>query len=156
MRCYDGLAAQGATLTLFAALPGVAGEVAPADLLGAGDARIDLSAHVAAGGGGMLSYSATVDDQRLATVSVEGAMLTGAANEDGEEGVAVVTVTATDGPDGDAALRGGNLAECAGTLERLAFHHRVASGWVVVPATTHSRLLPRSLALAKGARLWAG
>ena len=103
--CFDGLAAQGAALALFAAPPSIAGEVALADLLGAGDARIDLSAHFAAGGGGPLSYSATVDDPRLATVSVEGAVLTVAANEDGEEGTATVTVVATDEMDQTATLR---------------------------------------------------
>ena len=103
--CFDGLMAQGATLALFAAPPSVASEVAPADLLGAGDARIDLSAHFATGGGGALSYLATVDDPRLATVSVEGAVLTMSANEDGEEGVAVVTVTATDEMGQTATLR---------------------------------------------------
>ena len=95
--CFDGLAPEGAALALFATPPRVAGEVAPAELLGAGDAaRIDLSAHFAAGGGGALSYSATVDDPLLASASVAGAVLTVAANEDGEEGFATVTVTATD------------------------------------------------------------
>ena len=103
--CFDGLAAQGATLALFAAPPSVAGEVATADLLGAGDARIDLSAHFAAGGGGALTYSATVDDLRLATVSVDGALLTVAANEEGEEGTVAVTVVATDDFGQTATLR---------------------------------------------------
>ena len=104
--CFDGLAAQGAALALFATPPRVAGEVAPAELLGTGDAaRIDLSAHFAAGGGGALSYSAAVDDPRLATVSVDGAILTVAANEDGEEGTATVTVVATDETGQTAALR---------------------------------------------------
>ena len=103
--CYDGLAAQGATLALFAAPPSVAGDVAPTDLLAAGDARLDLSAHFATGGGGALSYSATVDDPRLATVSVEGAVLTMLANEDGEEGVATVTIVATDDFGQTATLR---------------------------------------------------
>ena len=103
--CFDGLAAQGATLALFATPPSVAGDVARTDLLGAGDARIDLSAHFEAGGGGALTYSATVDDPRLATVSVEGTVLTMSANEDGEEGVAVVTVAATDEMGQTATLR---------------------------------------------------
>ena len=94
--CFDGLAAEGAALALFATPPRVAGEVAPAELLGADAVRIDLSAHFSAGGGGTLSYSAAVDDPRLATASVDGAILTVAANEDGEEGFATVTVVATD------------------------------------------------------------
>ena len=103
--CFDGLAAEGSALALFATPPRVAGEVAPAELLGADAARIDLSAHFAAGGGGALSYSAVVDDPRLATVSVDGAILTVAANEDGEEGTATVTVVATDETGQTAALR---------------------------------------------------
>ena len=103
--CFDGLATQGATLALFATPPHVTGEVAPTDLLGAGDARIDLSAHFATGGGGALTYSATVDDQRLASVSVDGATLQVSANEDGEEGTATVTVVATDDFGQTAALR---------------------------------------------------
>ena len=66
--------------------------------------RIDLSAHFSTGGGGALSYSAAVDDPRLATASVDGAFLTVAANEDGEEGV-VVAVTATDETGQTATLR---------------------------------------------------
>ena len=103
--CFDGLAAEGAALALFATPPRVAGDVAPAELLGADAARIDLSAHFSAGGGGTLSYSATVDDPRLATASVDGAILTVAANEDGEEGVATVTVVATDDFGQTATLR---------------------------------------------------
>ena len=103
--CFDGLAAQGATLALFATPPSVASDVAPADLLGAGDARIDLSAHFAAGGGGALTYSATVDAPHLASVSVDGAILLVSANEDGEEGTATVTVVATDEFGQTATLR---------------------------------------------------
>ena len=103
--CFNGLAAEGSALALFATPPRVAGEVAPAELLGADAARIDLSAHFSAGGGGALSYSATVDDPRLATASVDGAILTVAANEDGEEGFATVTVVATDEAGQTATLR---------------------------------------------------
>ena len=105
--CFDGLAAEGSALALFAAPPRIAGEIAAEELLGAEDAaRIDLSAHFSASAaGGALSYSATVDDERLATVSVEGAVLTVAANEDGEEGTATVTVVATDELGQTATLR---------------------------------------------------
>ena len=105
--CFDGLAAEGSTLALFAAPPRTVGEIAAAELLGAeDDATIDLSARFAASAaGGALSYSATVDDPLLATVSVEGAVLTVAANEDGEEGTATVTVVATDELGQTATLR---------------------------------------------------
>ena len=52
-----------------------------------------------------MTYSATVDEPRLATVSVEGAVLTVAANEDGEEGAATVTVVATDETGRTVSLR---------------------------------------------------
>ena len=105
--CFDGLAAEGSTLALFAAPPSIAGEIASAELLGSeDDATIDLSAHFAASAaGGALTYSATVDDERLATVSVAGEVLTVAANEDGEEGTATVTVVATDELGQTATLR---------------------------------------------------
>ena len=105
--CFDGLAAEGSALALFAAPPRIAGEITAAELLGAeDDARIDLSAHFAASAaGGALSYSATVDDALLATVSVAGAVLTVSANEDGEEGTATVTVVATDELGQTATLR---------------------------------------------------
>ena len=105
--CFDGLAAEGSTLALFAAPPRTVGEIAAAELLGAeDDATIDLSARFAASAaGGALAYSATVDDPLLATVSVEGAVLTVAANEDGEEGTATVTVVATDELGQTATLR---------------------------------------------------
>ena len=105
--CFDGLAAEGSALALFAAPPRIAGEIAAEELLGAEDAaRIDLSAHFAASAaGGALAYSATVDDPRLASVSVEGAVLTVSANEDGEEGTATVTVVATDELGQTATLR---------------------------------------------------
>ena len=47
--------------------PRVVGEVAPLELLGGADARVGLSARFAASAaGGALTYSATVDDPRLA------------------------------------------------------------------------------------------
>ena len=46
-----------------------------------------------------------MDDPSLASVSVAGATLTVAANEDFEEGVATVTVTATDATGQTATLR---------------------------------------------------
>ena len=105
--CFDGLAAEGSALALFAAPPRTVGEIAAAELLGGEDAaRIDLSARFAASAaGGALAYSAAVDDPLLATVSVEGAVLTVAANEDGEEGTATVTVVATDELGQTATLR---------------------------------------------------
>ena len=104
--CFDGLVAEGATLALFTMPPRVSAEVPAADLLGAGDARIDLSAHFAASGdAGGLTYTATVDDAQLVGVSVAGSILTVAANDDFEEGMATVTVVATDEAGQTATLR---------------------------------------------------
>ena len=104
--CFDGLAAESAALALFAQPPRVSAEVPTADVLGSGDARIDLSAHFAASGdAGGLTYTATVDDAQLVSVSVAGSILTVAANDDFEEGTAVVTVVATDEAGQTATLR---------------------------------------------------
>ena len=104
--CFDGLLAEGATLALFAAPPRLSADIPTADLLGAGDARIDLSTHFAASGdAGGLTYTATVDDARLVSVSVAGSILTLRANEDFEEGTATVTVVATDEAGQTATLR---------------------------------------------------
>ena len=96
--CFNGLTTQGATLVLFAEPPSVASELAPVELLGGADTvRIDLSPHFAASeAGGSLTYTASVNDPRLAFVGVAGATLTVTANEDLEEGTATVTVVATD------------------------------------------------------------
>ena len=96
--CFDGLTTQGATLVLFSEPPSVASEVTPVELLGSADtARIDLSSRFAASeAGGALTYTASVDNPRLASVAVVGATLTVTANEDFEEGTATVTVMATD------------------------------------------------------------
>ena len=104
--CFDGLVAEGPALALFAAPPRVSADVPMADLLGAGGARIDLSAHFAASGdAGGLTCTATVDDARLVSVSVAGSILTVAANKDFEEGTATVTVVATDEAGQTATLR---------------------------------------------------
>ena len=104
--CFDGPVAEGAALALFAQPPRVSVEVPAADILGSGDARIDLSAHFRGiRGAGGLTYTATVDDALLVSVSVAGSILTVAANEDFEEGTATVTVLATDEAGQTATLR---------------------------------------------------
>ena len=76
------------------------------ELLGAEQAALDLADHLDAGAdGGALTYSATVDNAELASVSLVGSILTVTANEDGEEGVVTVTATATDEAGETATLR---------------------------------------------------
>ena len=94
-----------------------------AELLSADEAALDLSDYFDAVANGALrykalTYSATVDNPDLASVSVVGSILTVTANEDGEEGV--VTVTAT-------------VADEAGETETLRFQvtisPRLRGGW---------------------------
>ena len=71
-----------------------------AELLSADEAALDLSDYFDAVANGALRYraltfSATVDNADLASVSVIGSILTVTANEDGEEGVVTVTATVT-------------------------------------------------------------
>ena len=94
------------------------------ELLSADEAALDLSDYFDAVAEGealrykALTYSATVDNPDLASVSVVGSILTVTANEDGEEGV--VTVTAT-------------VADETGEMETLRFQvtisPRPVSGW---------------------------
>ena len=67
-----------------------------AELLSADVAALDLSDYFDAAANGALTYSATVNNPDLASVSVVGSILTVTANEDGEEGVVTVTATVTD------------------------------------------------------------
>ena len=76
------------------------------ELLSADEATLDLSDYLDAGAdGGALTYSATVDNLDLASVSVVGSILTVTANEDGADGVVTVTATATDETGQAATLR---------------------------------------------------
>ena len=59
----------------------------------------------ASGDAGALTYTATVDDPLMASVSVAGSILTAAAIDDFEEGTATVTVVATDEAGQTATLR---------------------------------------------------
>ena len=78
------------------------------ELLSADEATLDLSDYLDAGAdGGALTYSATVDNLDLASVSVVGSILTVTANEDGTDGVVTVTATATDETGKTATLRFG-------------------------------------------------
>ena len=66
------------------------------ELLSADEAALDLSDYFdSVAEGRALTYSATVDNPDLASVSVVGSILTVTANEDGEEGVVTVTATVT-------------------------------------------------------------
>ena len=69
-----------------------------AELLSADEAALDLADYYFDRRGwrsSALTYSATVDNPDLASVSVVGSILTVTANEDGEEGVVTVTATVT-------------------------------------------------------------
>ena len=67
------------------------------ELLSADEGALDLSEYFALGGRySALTYSATVDNPDLASVSVVGSILTVTANEDGEQGVVTVTATVAD------------------------------------------------------------
>ena len=66
-----------------------------AELLSADEAALDLSDYLGALRYNALTYSATVDNPDLASVSVVGSILTVTANEDSEEGVVTVTATVT-------------------------------------------------------------
>ena len=74
--------------------------------MSADEATLDLSDYLDAGAdGGALTYSPTVDNLDLASVSVVGSILTVTANEDGADGVVTVTATVTDETGKTAMLR---------------------------------------------------
>ena len=69
----------------------------PSELLTGGDvATIDLASLFANGRDEPLTYAAESSDPTLITVTLDGSKLSIVSNEDGKEGVATVTVTATD------------------------------------------------------------
>ena len=97
--CFRGLApVLGEALALYKG-PAALTATGPTARLGSeGDAlRIDLSKLFAAAGGGALTYTVGSSDPALVTATIAGTTLTVVSNEDGAEGLAILTVTATDG-----------------------------------------------------------
>ena len=87
-------------IRLFKDPPSVTAEAPRAELGTDGDAvRIDLSGLFAASDGGVLTYIARSGDPALATVTVDGTVLTvtvPGGGGDGSEGLVTITVTAMD------------------------------------------------------------
>ena len=96
--CYRGFAtAIGDPLILFKDPPEVRESVPATDLAAENDSvRINLSELFAAADGGPLRYSARSSDPGLAEAEVRGGVLIVVSGEDGREGTATITVTATD------------------------------------------------------------
>ena len=96
--CYRGFAtAIGAPLVLFKDPPEVVGSVSATDLAAENDSmRIALSELFAAADGRPLRYAARSSDPGLAGAEVRGGVLIVVSGEDGREGTATITVTATD------------------------------------------------------------
>ena len=96
--CYRGFAtAIGAPLVLFKDPPEVRGSVPATDLAAENDSiRISLSELFAAADGRPLRYAARSSDPGLAEAEVRGGVLIVVSGEDGREGTATITVTATD------------------------------------------------------------
>ena len=96
--CYQGLAtATDGTLVLFKDPPVVTGTAPLTELATDGDAaRVELAGLFSASDGGALTYTARSGDPALATVTVDGTVLTISSNEDGSEGIVTITVIATD------------------------------------------------------------
>ena len=96
--CFEGLVTTvGSPLILFPEPPVVLQRAPDIELEPNGGAfKIDLSTLFAASDGGPLSYAASSSDPSLATVIIEGSLLSLVANADGVEGTVTATVTATD------------------------------------------------------------
>ncbi len=96
--CYRGFAtAIGAPLVLFKDPPEVRGSVPATDLAAENDSiRISLSDLFVAVDGRPLRYAARSSDPGLAGAEVRGGVLIVVSGEDGREGTATITVTATD------------------------------------------------------------
>ena len=96
--CYRGFAtAIGAPLILFKDPPEVRGSVPATDLAAENDSiRISLSELFVAADGRPLRYAARSSDPGLAGAEVRGGVLIVVSGEDGREGTATITVTATD------------------------------------------------------------
>ena len=104
--CYRGFAtAIGAPLVLFKDPPAVRGSVPATDLAAENDSiRISLSDLFVAVDGRPLRYAARSSDPGLAGAEVRGGVLIVVSGEDGREGTATITVTATDADGLSAAL----------------------------------------------------
>ena len=96
--CFRGIAtAVGPTLVLFKNSLQATDSPPALDLLASGDeAIVDLTTLFTGAEGETLTYAVESSDPELVAVSVEGTNLVLLPNEIGEEGVATVTVTATD------------------------------------------------------------
>ena len=96
--CFRGIAtAVGPTLVLFKNTLRATDSPPALDLLADGDAAVlDLTALFTGAEGETLTYVVESSDPELVTVSVDGTHLVLLPNETGEEGVATVTVVATD------------------------------------------------------------
>ena len=96
--CFRGIAtAVGPTLVLFKNTLRATDSPPALDLLASGDeAIVDLTTLFTGAEGETLTYAVESSDPELVAVSVEGTNLVLLPNEIGEEGVATVTVTATD------------------------------------------------------------
>ena len=96
--CFQGLALRtGPPLTLFRAPPRIAGPAPEVALLADGDrALLALAAlFTPTGAGEALSYEASSDSPALLSVRIDRGRLVLDANDEGAEGVAAITVTAT-------------------------------------------------------------
>ena len=111
--CFQGLVAEaGPPLVLFKLPPGVAvAEPPTVPLVGLADqVRVRLAPLFIARGES-LTFAASSDSPGLVAASVEGETLVLDANADGEDGVAVITVTATDWAGQSATVTFHALAE---------------------------------------------
>ena len=86
-----------------------------------GAAVIELAEFFRADGGELLTWAAESSDLSLASVSVDGGVLTVLPNDDGREGFVTIIVTATDAD--------GLSAEASFEVEVLSESRRFVSGW---------------------------
>ena len=95
--CFMGIATTvPRPLVLFKEAPMATSPVPAREVLPGGPDRLDLARLFTSAAGDLLTYTAMSSDPALATVKVHGSILTIEPNEDGEEGVVAITVTATD------------------------------------------------------------
>ena len=121
--CFQGIqTAVGPGLLLFKRPPRLLREMPglEAESLG-GASVVDLAEFFEADGGEALFYAAESSDPSLASVSVDGGVLTVLPNDDGREGFVTVTVAAT--------AADGLAAEASFAVEVLPESRPFASGW---------------------------